>query len=101
MNIKPLPSPTQPVIDAAGKMTTVWYDYFKSRESIGLANLTDVSVSGATNGQYLTYNSSTHQWSPTTLSLALNDLSDVDTTGVQVGYTIKYIPSNIWLATAP
>ena len=66
MNIKPLPSQEQPVINpVTGRMTPQWYDYFRSRENIALANLSDVSKTAPTNGQILKYVSATLLWTPT------------------------------------
>jgi hypothetical protein len=97
-----IPSPDIPVIDPkTGAMNPDWYDFFQDRTRTALADLPDVNTSGATNGQVLTFDSSSNSWKPTTIAFALNDLTDVDTTGVQVGYTIKFIPAGFWLATAP
>jgi hypothetical protein len=60
---KPLPNLDVPVIDQqTGCMTQAWYEYFQSRK--GLANLPDVSTTAPTNGQVLTWNSTTKLWTP-------------------------------------
>lgn len=62
--LRKMPSQAVPVVDmSTGLITPEWFLYFKSRESVGLVNLPDVSVSSPTNGQKLTYNSTTTKWS--------------------------------------
>ena len=62
--------------------------------STTLNALTDTDLTGAENNQVLTYLSGTNKWEPTTLpgvgALALNDLSNVDTTGLTAADIIQY-----------
>lgn len=62
-----------------------------------LAGLTDVNVATPTNGQALTYDSSTSKWKNTAPasggSATLASLTDVDTTGKVLGSVLKYDPT--------
>lgn len=60
--LKPIPNPSVPVVGADGLMTPPWYEYLRSRELIGVANLSDVSTTAPTNGQVLVWNSTTGKW---------------------------------------
>lgn len=62
--LKPIPGPSVPMIDKDGRITQAWYEYLKSRELIGIANLSDVSATAPTNGQVLIYNSTTLKYTP-------------------------------------
>jgi hypothetical protein len=56
MAIKPIPSETVPVVDAQGRITPPWYEYFRSREKVGLSMLPDVKLTALANGQVLIWN---------------------------------------------
>lgn len=61
--------------------------------SVSLSDLTDLSgVDSALVGQYLTYDGSV--WSPSTLSLALSDLSDVSSTAPTTGQLLAWNATN-------
>lgn len=62
--LKPIPIPEIALVDAAGKMTQEWREYFLSRERAGIANLSDVSTTAPANNQVLIYNSTTGKWTP-------------------------------------
>ncbi len=64
--LKPIPNPFVPVVDDKGCMTQAWFEYFKTRELAGIANLSDVSPTAPTNGQVLIYNSTTLKYTPGT-----------------------------------
>lgn len=56
MAIKPIPNQTVPVILAGGVINPVWYEYFKSRETVGLANLPDVKLTALADTEVLIWN---------------------------------------------
>jgi len=61
---KPLPGLDVPAVDPqSGRMTQAWYDYMQQHQK--LTQLPDVSSVAPTNGQVLTYNSTTKLWVPT------------------------------------
>jgi len=61
--LRKMPSQAVPVVDPeTGLMTPDWFLYLKSRESLSLVNLPDVAISSPTNGQTLTYNSTSTKW---------------------------------------
>jgi hypothetical protein len=66
-----------------------------------LSSLSDVNLSSPTNGQTLTYNTSTSKWVNTTPiagASALHDLTDVNDTGKIDGSVLKYNPaSSKWI----
>jgi len=62
--LKPIPNPTVQMVDGEGLITQAWFEYFKSREMIGVANLSDVSPTAPTNGQVLIWNSTTGKYTP-------------------------------------
>jgi hypothetical protein len=63
--LRPIPQPSVPVVDPkTGLMTQDWFLYFKSREQVGIANLSDVDLSGLSNGETLLYNSTTAKFEP-------------------------------------
>lgn len=62
--LRPIPHPSVPLVDAAGRMTNDWYLYFQTRERAGVSNLSDVSATAPTNGQVLTWNTTTLKWTP-------------------------------------
>jgi hypothetical protein len=69
--------------------------------------LTDLNdVNGAmtpSDGQVLTWDNGNSRWdasTPSAPSLAINDLSDVDTTGVESGHVLTYGPTG-WYSSAP
>lgn len=58
MAIRPLPHPSVPVVDPkTGMIVKDWFDYFQSRERVGLANLPDVQITSIANGEVLIWNS--------------------------------------------
>jgi hypothetical protein len=67
--LRPIPQPSVPVVDPkTGLMTQDWFLYFKSREQVGIANLSDVSSTAPTDGQALLYDDSTGKWTPDDLA---------------------------------
>lgn len=62
--LRPLPHPSVPVVMPDRTMNSDWYLYFKSREMIGIANLSDVSTTAPANNEVLIYNSTTLKWTP-------------------------------------
>lgn len=58
--------------------------------SLTLDGLTDVSVSGATNGQSLVYNSTSGNWEASTPASTLGSLTDVSIAGVADGQALVY-----------
>lgn len=62
MAIKPLPDESVPVVLAGGVINPVWYEYFRSRERVGLSNLPDVKLTAIANGQVPIWDSSTSKW---------------------------------------
>lgn len=60
----PLPGLDVPVVNPqTGQMTQIWFSYFQSHQK--LTQLPDVSTVAPTNGQVLTYNSTSKLWVPT------------------------------------
>ena len=55
-------------------------------------DITDVTITGLTNGQVLQYNSTTSEWenSSTSTSVALDDITDVTITAVTNGQSLQY-----------
>jgi hypothetical protein len=62
--LRGIPDINVALVDAAGRMTTDWYLYFKSREKMGTANLSDVAVTAPANGEVLIFNSATAKYEP-------------------------------------
>lgn len=62
--LAPIPPPEVAVVDENNKMTVDWYLYFKARDVLGIANLSDVSGTAPANTQVLIYNSTTKLWTP-------------------------------------
>lgn len=62
MAVKPIPHPSVPLTDARGLITTQWYQYFQSRETIGLSNLPDVKLTALANGQVPIWNAAAGKW---------------------------------------
>jgi hypothetical protein len=60
--LKPIPPPSVAWIDSNGRPTQAFFEYLKSRERAGIANLSDVTISSVSNGQSLVYNSTTLKW---------------------------------------
>lgn len=56
MMANPIPHPSVPLVDAKGRIDTSWYEYFKSRETVGLSNLPDVKLTALANGEVLIWN---------------------------------------------
>lgn len=56
MAIKPIPVPSVPLVKADGLMTEAWYQYFQSRERVGLSLLSDVKLTALADGQVLIWN---------------------------------------------
>ena len=52
--------------------------------STTLNALTDTDLTGATNNNVLTFNSSTNKWEPTAVALGLNDLTGVSLSGASI-----------------
>jgi hypothetical protein len=63
-----------------------------SAGATSLADLTDVNLTGLSDGDILVYDSGTGKWvaSPLSAAAAMNDLTDVDTTGVADGDVLIY-----------
>lgn len=59
-----LPQPHVPMIDAAGRVTVEWYDFFRTMDGMKLAQLRDVDVSGVADGEQLTYVAANDKWEP-------------------------------------
>lgn len=59
---KPLPGLDVPVVDKNGQMTLAWYEYLQGHQK--LVQLPDVSTTSPTNGQVLTWNTTTKLWTP-------------------------------------
>lgn len=68
-----------------------------SSVSLGIDDLTDVSVSGPLDGQILVWDATNGQWSNANLSLALDDLSDVVSSGATTGQVLQWDGNN-WVA---
>ena len=63
--LRKMPTQAVPLVDPnTGLMTPEWFLYFRSRESLGVGNLSDVSATAPTNGQVLVWNSTTSKWTP-------------------------------------
>lgn len=62
--LAPMPSPAVAMVDGNGMITPEWLLYFRSREKVGIANLSDVSTTAPANNQVLIYNSTTLKWTP-------------------------------------
>jgi len=62
--LAPIPPPDVHVVDQNGKMTVDWYLYFKARDGLGIANLSDVSGTAPANTQVLIFNAATKLWTP-------------------------------------
>lgn len=63
MAIKPvIPHPSVPLTDAQGRIASDWYEYFQSREKVGLSNLSDVTLTALVNGQVLIWNAADAKW---------------------------------------
>jgi hypothetical protein len=45
---KPIPPTDVAMVDGAGRITPVWYEYFRA---LGIADLADVKFTGLANGQ--------------------------------------------------
>jgi hypothetical protein len=70
--------------------------------ALTLDGLTDVSVSGATNGQSLVYNSTSGEWEASTPASTLGSLTDVSIAGVTDGQALVYnSTSGDWEASTP
>lgn len=54
------------------------------------ADLTDVDLTGLTDGQTIAYNLGNTRFEPANLPTSINDLSDVDTTDVTAGKVLKW-----------
>jgi hypothetical protein len=64
--LRKIPDVSVPVVNpTTGLMTEAWFLYFKSRELAGLSNLIDVAIGTPSNGDVLTYNSTSKKWEPT------------------------------------
>lgn len=62
MAINPIPNPSSKVLNNDGTMTTEWYEYFKSRERVGLSNLPDVLLTALANGDAPVWNAAQGKW---------------------------------------
>lgn len=64
-SLRPIPQPSVPMVDTiSGRITQEWFLYFKSREQIGFANLSDVSTTAPANNQVPIFISATGKWTP-------------------------------------
>lgn len=60
MALHPLPHPSVRVVDPiTGLMQKDWYEYFRSIQTIGLANLPDVKLTSLANNQVLIWKTAT------------------------------------------
>ena len=59
-------------------------------ETMSLSSLTDVDTTGAANGKVLTYNSTSHTWTPQSVATSLATLTDVSISGVSDGQYLYY-----------
>ena len=62
--VKPIPNPSVPMVDSDGRITQAWFEYFRSRETAGLVNLSVVSAAAIANGEVLIWNSTTLKFEP-------------------------------------
>jgi hypothetical protein len=62
--LNPTPSPSVAWVDQNGRPTQVFFEYLKSRERVGISNLSDVSTTAPTNNQVMIYNSTSGLWVP-------------------------------------
>lgn len=62
---KPMPAPDVPIIDPlSGKLTTTWYEYFRSRDALNLSDLRDVDAAGIVNGEVLVWTAASGKFEP-------------------------------------
>ena len=62
--LRPMPSPAVPLVKTDGTMTETWLLYFRSREQIGTANLSDVSSTAPADTEVLIFNATTGKYEP-------------------------------------
>lgn len=62
MAIKPIPHPSVPLTDATGHISPQWYQYFQSRETVGLSGLPDVKLTALANGDAPVWNAADGKW---------------------------------------
>lgn len=62
MAINPIPNPASKVLNSDGTMTTEWYEYFKSRERVGLSLLPDVLLTALANGDAPVWDAAQKKW---------------------------------------
>lgn len=64
--LRKMPSQAVPFVDPkTGLISPDWYLYFRSRESLGLINLSDVAITSPSNGEALTYSGTSAKWENT------------------------------------
>jgi hypothetical protein len=65
MRVVPKPDRSTPLLNDDGKtISDAWDQYFAFLNARGLSGLPDVSTTSPTNGQVLTWNSTTKLWTP-------------------------------------
>lgn len=69
---------------------TDWQEIIGVGGTTNLNSLTDVTVAGPTDGQFLVYNSTTMVWENSNFPAGLDDLTDVTTAGAVNGQFLKY-----------
>lgn len=62
MAVRPIPNQTVPMVNAAGLIDQNWYEYFKSRDAVGISTSPDVKLTGLLNGQVLIWNAADLKW---------------------------------------
>lgn len=62
----PLPATHVPLLDANGRVTQAWYDWFRyvDRLNIGQLQGVDLVATPPVNGDVLTYNGTSNRWEP-------------------------------------
>lgn len=67
MALRSIPSHDVPVINMeTGRMTLAWYQYFKLRDQIRLADMRDVDVTGIADGEVLAWVEADEKFTPDT-----------------------------------
>ena len=87
--------------DQIHDLTKIYAVYDAAGDTIDLGDLDDVDVTGATNGQFLKYDSAQGKWIPETSSATVASLSaidDVSISQIQDGDTLQYDSTNsVWV----
>jgi hypothetical protein len=77
------------VVAGGGSISSITYERFVTGSFL-FSSMRDVSVSGATDGQMLEYDSANDKWIPGTKYFALGSLTDVDAATPTDGYALKW-----------